>query len=104
MRSIQTTSKNLEKSGNLSTGVCPIFSLIFLNALAAAALHENFSFFQALSDWGHYCAETANKSLIERGQTVKASNFRNILGHWPLLDSQHLCGISLNILIKNYEI
>jgi hypothetical protein len=100
----QATSKILEKSGNLSTGVCPIFSLIFVNALAAAALHKNFFFFQALDDWGHYYAETANKSLIECGQTVKASNFRNIMGHWPLLDSLHLCGISLNILIRNYEI
>jgi hypothetical protein len=46
----------------LSTGVYPIFSLIFVNALAAAALHENF-FFQALDDWGHYYAETANAKL-----------------------------------------
>ena len=47
-----------------------------MDALAAAAFHENFFFFQALGDWGYYSTETVNKSLIEHGQTVKVSNFK----------------------------
>ena len=60
-------------------------------------------YIQALSDWGYHCAETTNKSPIEYSQTMKASDFKKILGRWPLLDSLHLCRISLNTLIRNYK-
>ena len=99
----QATSKILEKSDNLSTSACPIHFLISENALAIAALHRIFFFFQVLSDWGHYSAETANKSSVEHSQTMEASDLGKILGHWPVLDSLYLCRISLNTLIKNYK-
>ena len=78
----QSTLKVLEKSGNLSTSAYPIFYLIYVNALAVAAFHaKKKKLSQALDDWGHYCAETTNKAPIERGQTMKASDFKKHRGH-----------------------
>lgn len=102
MWSITGYFKNFEKSGNLSTGACPIRSLISENALTTAVLYENFVPFKHLVI-GAISAEIANESSIERRQTVETFDFRQILGGWPILDSVHLSGINLNTLFRNYK-